>query len=214
MSDPDESTVFNPNSGEEADEWRERPPRETTWKLVEAAPSEGTAGGAGGAGSIRRGSGKKPTRRKSSGNRPEYTVEVPTAEDVEYHSHVAASAIESMFNVDYLCQDSYLRSFMDREGWLPIAFVYSYPAVSLTCCNGYADHNVILDKLAANESFEVNKTFETIRLRSNWRQWLVPNAEGGFGRSLLYHEEQLLSASHLQEAAAPAAATAEFGKNA
>lgn len=211
MSDPDESTVFNPNSGEEVDEWREAPPRETTWKLVEAAPSEGTAGG----GSIRRGSGKKPTRRKSSGNRPEYTVEVPTAEDVEYHSHVAASAIESMFNVDYLCQDSYLRSFMDREGWLPIAFVYSYPAVSLTCCNGYADHNVILDKLAANESFDVNKTFETIRLRSNWRQWLVPNAEGGFGRSLLYHEEQqLLSASHLQEAAATAAATAEFGKNA
>ena len=210
MSDPDESTVFNPNSGEEADEWSKVSTAEKPWTLVEAEPSdEGTAGGAG---SVRRGSGKKPTRRKSSGNRPEYTVEVPTAEDVEYHSHVAASAIESMFNVDYLCQDSYLRSFMDREGWLPIAFVYSYPAVSLACCNGYADHNVILDKLAANESFEVNKTFETIRLRSNWRQWLVPNLEGGFGRSLLYHEEQLLSASHEQDGAAGSALA--FGKNA
>lgn len=37
---------------------------------------------------------------------------------------------EAHFTVDFLCQDTFLRSYMDEAGYVPIAFVCNFPAVA------------------------------------------------------------------------------------
>jgi hypothetical protein len=148
---------------------------------------------------VRRNSSSKKSRgRKSSkGQRGFYSYEhedfegqTVTAEDIEYYSHVAYCAIEGLFTPDYLVTDCYLRAAMDCLGWLPLLFVYNYPAVSLACCNGLTSHEKIVEKLLNSSTFEVSGEEEiTLRLRNDWKQWLVPNDEGGFGRKELYNSK-------------------------
>jgi hypothetical protein len=52
---------------------------------------------------------------------------------------------EMLFSTDYLCTDAYMRSYMDVEGYLPIAFVANYPNVA---CYG-APYQDLVDKLAS-----------------------------------------------------------------
>lgn len=40
------------------------------------------------------------------------------------------SCSEEHFTVDFLCQDTFLRSYMDEAGYVPIAFVCNFPAVA------------------------------------------------------------------------------------
>ena len=71
-----------------------------------------------------------------------------------------------LYNIDYLCVDTYFRSFMDVEGFVPIAFVANYPNVA---CYG-ASITDMMDKLSQspNGLIEVDFVNETIRLKHNW----------------------------------------------
>ena len=116
-----------------------------------------------------------------------------SAEDATYWRHYATrqatEALEAMFSTDYLITDCYLRSCMDREGWLPLEFALSYPTVAaLTCENHFVDLEELVNLLSAGQVVELSHELQLIRLRENWRQWLVPNTEGGYGRAQLYSE--------------------------
>jgi len=166
------------------------------FRLVEAE-TETPLDGTGTAVARRNSSSKKSRGRKSSKGQQrglpyeqDFEGQTMTAEDIEYYSHVAYSAIEGLFTPDYLVTDCYLRSMMDCQGWIPLLFIYNYPAVSLACCNGLTSHEKIVEKLRQSSTFEISGEEEiTLRLRENWRQWLVPNDEGGFGRKELYNSQ-------------------------
>jgi hypothetical protein len=71
-----------------------------------------------------------------------------------------------MFNIDHLCVNTYFRSFMDEEGYIPIAFVANYPQIA---CYG-APLEEIMAKLGQKEDgiLEVDFENETVRLKEGW----------------------------------------------
>lgn len=90
---------------------------------------------------------------------------------------MAASQVEFYFSPDNLCRDTFLRSYMDEEGYVPIAFICNFPAVA---CFG-AGLNDIIDCLRNSETLEIDDENETIRLKESWQVWLFPNPQGGRG---------------------------------
>ena len=84
---------------------------------------------------------------------------------------------EYFFSPDSLCSDTYIRSYMDEAGFIPIAFVCNFPDV-LAIGAYYED---ILDGLKKSVLFELDLENETLRLREGWQKWLIPNGRGGFG---------------------------------
>lgn len=68
---------------------------------------------------------------------------------------------------DNLCMDTFIRSYMDVEGYVPIALLCSYPNVG-----GYNAPiaNIIarLLETAATSRLEVDAPNETVRLKENW----------------------------------------------
>jgi hypothetical protein len=77
--------------------------------------------------------------------------------------------------------DTYLRSYMDEEGFVPIALVCTYQNVAYFGCS-YDD---ILHKLIQVEPkalhYELDQQNETIRPRVGWEKFRMPNMFGGFG---------------------------------
>jgi hypothetical protein len=41
-----------------------------------------------------------------------------------------ARGSEYYFSVDNLCRDTYLRSHLDEEGWVPLAIICNFPTVA------------------------------------------------------------------------------------
>jgi len=101
-----------------------------------------------------------------------------TVETRLYYANLAAGQVEFYFSVENLARDSFLRSYMDCEGYVPIAFVCNFPGVA---CYG-ADLNEIVEWLRQSELLEIDESNETIRLRDGWEVWLYPNpTDGGRG---------------------------------
>lgn len=148
----------------------------SSFQLVEAEVETNSSG-------KRRNSNKKKKNNRFHWYDNEYPAQL-SLEDIEYYTHLTVQQIEGLFTPDYLCTDCYFRSMMDYEGWIPISFVCSIPAVALICEN--ASFDGILSKLSTSSALEVSVQNETVRLKENWRQWLVPNGQGGFGVSELY----------------------------
>jgi hypothetical protein len=69
-------------------------------------------------------------------------------------------------SADNLAMDTFLRSYMDEEGYLPIALLRNYPNVA--SCEAYYEY--ILDALSTSETFELDLPNETLRLKSKWEQ--------------------------------------------
>lgn len=178
-----------------------------SWKLVEAvieeppsvaAPSSNKGGGR------RSRSGSEVEKDKGSGNRKGGGVEKmggrggrggrgrgrgrgglgrdglfvpPQTDDIVQYT---VQQIEALFSVDNLCQDTYLRSFMDEAGFVPLGVLYCYQNVMYFG----ADPGEVLSKLISNGSsyfLEVDRDTATLRLRSGWEKWLMPNETGGLG---------------------------------
>ncbi len=72
-----------------------------------------------------------------------------------------------IFTPDNLCMDTFIRSYMDEAGFVPIALVCGYPNVA-----GFgAPYNDIvarIQEVAENSVIEVDIANETIRLKVGW----------------------------------------------
>lgn len=100
-----------------------------------------------------------------------------TPETRDFLTNSAIAAVEAHFTVDYLCQDTFLRSYMDEAGFVPIAFICNFPEVAYFG----AEYQDIIDGLKKSQLLEVDEENECIRLKENWEVWLFPNGQGGRG---------------------------------
>jgi len=175
------------------------------WLLVEAAAgSFGRGSGCGGAlahththtgsggSSIVSSSAKKKTRTRTRRSSRELVSDQDAAYFQFLTAQTAQQAVEYLFSTDYLVQDCYIRSQMDREGWLPLLYIMSYPPCALSCSN-LVSLESLLQMLAQSSLFELQASASgpLIRLSGDeWRKWLVPSSEAGgaYGRPQLYSE--------------------------
>ena len=91
-----------------------------------------------------------------------------TPETREYFAKMAVKQIEYLLSVDNLCMDTFLRSFMDEAGFIPIAYLCNYPAVA--ACGAY--YESIIKVLSESELFEMDIPNQTMRLKEKWQQVL------------------------------------------
>jgi len=89
----------------------------------------------------------------------------------------ALKQIEFYFSVENLCGDLFLRSYMDCEGFIPIAFVANFPGVVMLG----ATYDDILEGIRSSEILEMDEINETMRLKNGWDLWLLPNSSGSLG---------------------------------
>ncbi|CAM9991889.1 unnamed protein product [Scytosiphon promiscuus] len=96
-------------------------------------------------------------------------------EQKAYVTNMAVKQIEFYFTVENLCRDIFMRSYMDEEGYIPIAFVANFP--------GVARFGVELDDIVAgilaSDTLQVDIENETMRMREGWEVWLLPNQATG-----------------------------------
>lgn len=76
--------------------------------------------------------------------------------------------------------DTYIRPNMDECGYIPIAYICNFPNVASIG----ATYEEILKAMEAQCKFdtfklELDGENETIRVKENWKMWLVPNRETG-----------------------------------
>lgn len=116
-----------------------------------------------------------------------------TPETRAYLAGLAVAQMECVMSADNLCMDTFVRSFMDEAGYIPVAYLCNYQNVA--ACG--APYESILQALSASLVFEADLPNETLRLRDKWQQvrsailfvwlvsdcvqWLMPNCVGGFG---------------------------------
>jgi hypothetical protein len=169
----------------------------SAWKLVEAEVDEpaqssssknnGNYGGMNNGNNVR---GKGGGRGRGDGRgvrnfrgRGEYKTPHISRQERNYRSHMAAQQVELIFSPDNLCMDTYIRSYMDEAGFVPIALVYNYPNVAQFGAL-YQDLKYRLKELTKENrsSLEVDTTNELLRVSSNWEMWLMPNQFGGRGQ--------------------------------
>ena len=84
---------------------------------------------------------------------------------------LATNYRELLYGTDYLCVDTYFRSYMDVEGYVPMALLCSYP--NIAC---YATPiEELVQKLAAKEDslLEVDSVNETVRLKEGWEKVII-----------------------------------------
>lgn len=69
-----------------------------------------------------------------------------------------------IFTDENLALDTFLRSYMDEQGFVPLSLVFSYQNVA---CFSVPPSNVI-DKLQRNNKFELDLEVGTIKLKERW----------------------------------------------
>ncbi|CAM9115038.1 unnamed protein product [Discosporangium mesarthrocarpum] len=97
------------------------------------------------------------------------------AEQKRYMAEMAVKQIEFYFTVENLCRDIFMRSYMDEEGYIPIAFVANFPGVA----RFGVDLEDIKKGVLSSELMEVDEENETMRMREGWQVWLLPNQATG-----------------------------------
>ena len=86
--------------------------------------------------------------------------------------------VEYFFSDDELCRNTFLRKHMDCDGFAPAAMIFNFPSIAAYCFHYYD----LLTILSEKSSFlEIDQVNETLRRRDDYRKWLHPNGEGGFG---------------------------------
>jgi hypothetical protein len=133
---------------------------------------------------------------------------------------------EYLFTEENLCMDTFLRSYMDEAGYVPLAVVCAYPNV--------AYFNVPVDALMAaltqacaqaDSPLELDLAVGTIKLKNKWEmvrgrflvyhtvtlmdalQWVMPNANGGRGLPLYSVQAQQAQAAAATATSAPPSTT-------
>lgn len=72
------------------------------------------------------------------------------------------------FSLDNLCRDSYLRSYMDEEGFIPLLMLANFNRMT----NLTTDFELVTAVAQNSETLECKDGF--IRLREGWAQWVLP----------------------------------------
>lgn len=125
--------------------------------------------------------GKRSNRGRNQKSRQQgygATIYAPqNGEGLEIVKKHAVGQIEYFFSADELCKNTFLRNHMDTEGYLPAAIVFNFPSV----VKYSIPYGVLLEAVAESENLEVDSTNETIRIKGDYKKWLFPNNEGGFG---------------------------------
>ena len=98
-----------------------------------------------------------------------------------YRSFMAAKQVEIILSPDNLCMDTFVRSYMDEAGYIPIALVLQYPNVAQFGAL-YGDLKYRLRQLGDTSHIEVDAINELVRTKDNWEMWLMPNHFGGKGQ--------------------------------
>ena len=75
--------------------------------------------------------------------------------------------------------DSYIRPYMDEEGFIPIAYLCNFPNVA-SCGAKYEDILAALDVRSADPkcTVDVDRPNELVRVKGNFKMWLIPSAQG------------------------------------
>lgn len=81
--------------------------------------------------------------------------------------------LEYYFSASNLQKDAFLRAAMDREGWVTIATLATFPRVQTALGASESD---VLDCLKQAEALTVSEDCKRVRLKK-WRRWLQPLAD-------------------------------------
>lgn len=90
--------------------------------------------------------------------------------------------IEYYFSVDNLIKDSYLRSLMDAQGWVPASIISNFNRVR----NMKTNIPFILDALRSSNLVEVQG--DKIRKREDWSNWLLPSGHNISVSNTKFHQ--------------------------
>ncbi|KAJ0456400.1 putative la-type HTH domain, winged helix-like DNA-binding domain superfamily [Helianthus annuus] len=76
--------------------------------------------------------------------------------------------IEFYFSIENLVRDTYLRGFMDEQGWVPVSLIAGFRKVSCLTDNA----QLILNVMQYSDIVEVQG--DKMRRRDDWMRWLIP----------------------------------------
>jgi hypothetical protein len=96
--------------------------------------------------------------------------------------------------------DTFLRAYMDLEGYVPLGFVMCYQNVSYYCAD-FQDVLKALQKKGDKYLLQLDTETGTIRVREGWHQWLMPNINTPGGKGLPRYTKEQYEASIAQQAA-------------
>lgn len=106
----------------------------------------------------------------SSSSTPRYPGPYRNHQDRSYFSYLACQQIDQIFNPDSLCIDTFIRSYMDEAGYVPLSLVVTYQNVASFQCT----YNDILKKMkevvGKCKYIELDSDNETIRLKTGWEK--------------------------------------------
>ena len=85
--------------------------------------------------------------------------------------------LEFIFSDKYFAADKFLRPYMDVEGYFPIYLLLFIPAIQ----QFGVDVDALAEILADCPLAEVDMSRMTVRPKTNWEQWIMPNPMGGNG---------------------------------
>jgi hypothetical protein len=120
---------------------------------------------------------------------------------------------EYLFSDENLAMDTYLRSYMDEAGWVPLNVIFSYPNVAYFNVSHQDLMTALKTALAQPTTrLELDENFDTIKLKEKcemvsehenerWRalksfvilQWVMPNQNGGRGLPLYSSQPRIES---------------------
>ena len=122
---------------------------------------------------------KKKNNKAQKQRKNMYSLPPPlSATELEQLKGAAVYQVEYFFSDDELCRNTFLRRNMDCEGYVPAAMIFNFPSVAAYCFQYYD----LLAILAEKSTFlEIDQINETLRRRDDYKKWLHPNGEGGFG---------------------------------
>lgn len=75
-----------------------------------------------------------------------------------------------IFNPDSLCIDTFIRAYMDEEGYVPIMLVTQYQNVAALQCSYYDIFNKLKECVGKTKNIELDAVNECVRLREGWEK--------------------------------------------
>jgi len=78
--------------------------------------------------------------------------------------------VEYYFSVENLCKDIFLRSQMDKDGWIPAAVISGFNRVRMLT----PDATLVLESLAESVEVEISADNAKLRKKEDWKSWILP----------------------------------------
>lgn len=127
-------------------------------------------------------------------------IESPLFNKISLYIFLLIVFSDMIFNPDSLCIDTFIRSYMDEEGFVPIMLTMQYQNVAAMQCSYYDVFNKLKECIGKTKHLELDPVNECVRLREGWEkvsyqthfltflflnslmfQFLMPNPYGGRG---------------------------------